>query len=94
MLDPSTIGQNLRPLTRAGLLRLAPDIADRRRRNVILTDKGRASLAGARPLWENAQALFERSYGQTAAADLRAQLRKIAFDLTFSADAPAAEVSP
>jgi DNA-binding MarR family transcriptional regulator len=84
VMDPSTIGQNLRPLEREGLVTLQADARDRRRRNVAITDKGLACFALAQPLWRAAQEHFEESFGSEAARDLRASLRSIADDPTFA----------
>ncbi len=77
MLDQSTIGQNLRPLEREGLIALVQGEADRRIRRVTLTKAGRARLAAARPLWVAAQEHFESGFGEHAAAELRAVLGTI-----------------
>ncbi len=78
VMDQSTIGQNLRPLEREGLVSLVQDASDRRSRRVKLTKMGRARIAAGRPLWEAAQARFESEFGKQAAADLRGVLLKIA----------------
>ena len=83
VMDASTIGQNLRPLEREGLLMLQPSGADRRRRCVALTKKGAARLAAALPLWEEAQGRFERKFGKRAAAELRTALSAIAQEPSF-----------
>jgi DNA-binding MarR family transcriptional regulator len=78
VMDQSTIGQNLRPLQRDGLITLVLDKADRRRRLVKLTKHGRSRLATARPFWQAAQARFEGDFGMQEAAKLRATLLNIA----------------
>jgi DNA-binding MarR family transcriptional regulator len=78
VMDQSTIGQNLRPLERDGLVALEQDEVDRRRRHVKLTRKGRARIAAAQPLWHEAQTRFEDTFGSQQAADLRAVLLSIA----------------
>ena len=78
VIDQSTIGQNLRPLQRDGLVTLERDQADRRTRLVKLTRAGRSRLADARPLWLAAQEKFEVSFGKRAAAELRNLLASIA----------------
>jgi DNA-binding MarR family transcriptional regulator len=83
VMDQSTIGQNLRPLEREGMVSLEQDARDRRRRYVKLTKKGRARIALARPLWEEAQARFEDHFGKQQAADLRAVLLSIAREPAF-----------
>lgn len=87
VMDQSTIGQNLRPLEREGLVALEQDANDRRRRHVKLTKKGRSRVAAARPLWEEAQARFENHFGAVRAADLRSVLSNIAHDPAFIGDA-------
>jgi DNA-binding MarR family transcriptional regulator len=85
--DQSTIGQNLRPLEREGLVALEQDAQDRRRRHVKLTRKGRSRIALARPLWQEAQARFEDYFGAERAADLRTVLLSIARDPVLGAAA-------
>jgi DNA-binding MarR family transcriptional regulator len=80
VMDQSTIGQNLRPLQRDGLVTLERDETDRRSRRVKLTRTGRARLADARPLWLAAQEKFEDGFGRRAAAELRNVLVGIAGD--------------
>ena len=61
VLDQSTIGQNLRPLEREGLIALVPDPADRRSRRIKLTKAGRARLRrGAAALERRTAAIRER----------------------------------
>jgi DNA-binding MarR family transcriptional regulator len=80
VMDQSTIGQNLRPLQRDGLVTLERDEADRRSRLVKLTRAGRSRLTDARPLWLAAQEKFENGFGKRAAAELRNLLVDIAGD--------------
>jgi DNA-binding MarR family transcriptional regulator len=86
VMDQSTIGQNLRPLERDGLISLEQDATDRRRRHAKLTRKGRSRFAAAQPLWNAVQARFESSFGKQEAADLRAVLLKIARDQSLSGE--------
>ena len=83
VMDQSTIGQNLRPLEREGLIALVTDASDRRSRRVKLTKTGRAQLAAALPLWRIAQQRFESGFGKRAAAELRTVLGTIARDQTL-----------
>lgn len=78
VMDQSTVGQNLRPLQRDGLVVLEQDEADRRSRRVMLTPTGSARLDAARPLWREAQEKFETEFGAAAAAELRNVLAGIA----------------
>jgi DNA-binding MarR family transcriptional regulator len=83
VMDHSTIGQNLRPLDREGLVTLAADASDGRRRRVKLTREGRSRLEAAQPLWRQVQARFEHRFGEQPAADLRATLMSIAREPSF-----------
>jgi len=83
VMDQSTIGQNLRPLEREGLIALVTDETDRRSRRVKLTRTGRARVAEALPLWRSAQQHFESGFGKRAAAELRTVLGAIARDQTL-----------
>ncbi|WP_199900064.1 MarR family winged helix-turn-helix transcriptional regulator [Rhodopseudomonas sp. B29] len=85
VMDQSTVGQNLRPLEREGLVKLVRDDTDSRRRLVTLTRKGRGRLDAARPLWRAAQDRFEARLGRDKAAALRETLLGIAFDPELSA---------
>jgi DNA-binding MarR family transcriptional regulator len=78
IMDRSTLGQNLRPLERDRLVAWEPCVADRRRKLVILTEKGRARRMRARSLWRAAQERFERTVGTAEAASLRGILLGIA----------------
>ncbi|WP_454727006.1 MULTISPECIES: MarR family winged helix-turn-helix transcriptional regulator [Cupriavidus] len=80
VMDRSTLGHNLGPLERDGLIELAASEADRRSKHVVLTAQGRARLAAARRLWLAAQKRFERRFGAAEAAALRAVLLEIAAD--------------
>src|ERR1700753_3154278 len=84
-LDQSTIGQNLRPLEREGLVALVQDEADRRSRRIQLTKAGWARFTEARPLWQEAQEQFESSFGKRAAAELRSVLATVVHDPSLAA---------
>ncbi len=71
-LDRSTMGRNLDPLERRGLVRLAPDPGDGRARIVLLTEAGRALLAQALPHWRAAQARIDARLAPGALAALGA----------------------
>jgi DNA-binding MarR family transcriptional regulator len=50
-MDRTTLTAALKPLERRGLVKIANDPNDRRSRILILTEKGRALLARALPVW-------------------------------------------
>ncbi len=54
VMDRTTLTRNLKPLEKRGLIRVEPG-ADQRERIVALTAAGRTALAGAHPLWLEAQ---------------------------------------
>lgn len=76
-MDRTTLTRNLRPLVRRGLARTRPG-RDSRVREVELTDRGRAALSEAIPLWERAQ-------GRVAAALGRPRMRRLLRDLDEAA---------
>jgi DNA-binding MarR family transcriptional regulator len=84
VMDQSTIGQNLRPLEREGLIALVQDEADRRSRRVTLTKAGCGRIVIGLPLWSAAQERFEHGFGQRAAAELRTVLGTIARDQSLA----------
>jgi DNA-binding MarR family transcriptional regulator len=78
VMDRSTLGHNLRPLERDDLLVLRLSPADRRKRHVALTKKGKSTLLRARRLWRSAEGRFEKIFGKRHATELRAALLNIA----------------
>jgi DNA-binding MarR family transcriptional regulator len=78
VMDRSTLGHNLRPLQRDGLVVLRLAKGDRRKRHVELTSRGGAALRRAKTLWRRAEGHFERVFGKREAADLRTILLSIA----------------
>jgi len=77
VMDRSTLGHNLRPLEKSGLVALAVHPEDRRAKRLVLTSDGEAKLKEARPLWRKAQNEFEGAYGRAPAAELRALLQRV-----------------
>src|ERR1700686_1481649 len=84
VMDRSTLGQNLRPLERDRLGGWGPSDPDRRRKLVVLTEKGRAKQMRAISLWRAAQERFERRVGAAEAARLRDILLGIAANSEFT----------
>jgi len=80
VLDRSSLGRNLEPLTREGYVAVRSDTIDRRSRRVELTDSGRSKLAESNRLWRKAQDRFESVYGAERAAALRLALAEIFSD--------------
>jgi DNA-binding MarR family transcriptional regulator len=69
-MDRTTLGRNMLPLQRQGLVGVAAG-EDARRRELVLTPAGRVLLARAREHWRAAQVEFETVFGKAPAADLR-----------------------
>jgi DNA-binding MarR family transcriptional regulator len=84
VLDRSTLGQNLRPLERDRLVAWEPSDADRRRKLVILTERGRVKGMQARSLWRAVQERFERTIGKAESANLRRILLGIAGNIELA----------
>jgi len=78
VMDRSTLGHLFRPLEKRGLVTLEVSKRDRRSRNIVLTQAGKAAVAKARPRWAAAQRRFESTFGQDAALELRTVLKEIA----------------
>ena len=72
-LDRSTLGRNLRPLLKAGLVAMEGG-EDRRAHTLALTDAGRALLDKAIPLWRDAQRHVSEKLGREKTRALRAVL--------------------
>lgn len=70
-MDRTTLGRNLQPLERDGLIAVAPDPEDRRSRILAVTGEGRARLARTRPLWAAAQQELESRFGPDRTQALR-----------------------
>ena len=83
-MDRTTLGRNVLPLQRDGLVELAPVDADRRRKNLRLSPLGTKRLRAAQPAWHAAQQAFETRYGADRARALRELLRAVALDTTVS----------
>ena len=77
VMDRTTLGRNIRPLERDGLISIEPDSADRRSKLVRLTRAGDARLRRALKSWAAAQKRFEGSYGGKRASELRQRLRAV-----------------
>ena len=78
VMDRTTLGRNVLPLERDGLISIAPSPTDRRAKELRLTKAGEKRLQQARAAWSQAQERFETSFGIKRAAELRAMLRAVA----------------
>ncbi len=69
-MDRTTLTRNLRPMERAGWIKIGLG-PNRRSRSVAITDAGRRVFETAFPLWQEAERRFRRGLGRETAADLR-----------------------
>ena len=76
-MDRATMGHNLRPLERDGLITIRVGAVDRREREVALSDLGRHSEAAGRTEWVRAQKLFEKQFGAEDAMAMRRVMDRI-----------------
>ncbi|WP_241073912.1 MarR family winged helix-turn-helix transcriptional regulator [Achromobacter insuavis] len=75
--DRATMGHNLRPLERDGLVRIAVGKQDRREREIALTDVGRDAETAGRMAWQRAQQQFEAAFGKEDALAMRRIMHRI-----------------
>jgi len=75
--DRATMGHNLRPLERDGLLNVKKIQADGRVRVVSITARGCEALLVAETGWRQAQHEFERKFGADDAVALRSMMNRI-----------------
>ena len=94
VMDRATLGRNILPLQRDGLIEIVASAADRRRRELRLTDAGLARYEAALECWAGAQLRFEAVFGGERAAALRALLREVvASDFATAPDAVPGEAA-
>ena len=78
VLDRTTLGRNILPLERDGLIAIEPSATDARSKELRLTRKGAARLGPALKQWAEAQKRFEAVYGGERTAQLRSLLHGVA----------------
>jgi len=77
VMDRTTLGRNIRPLHRDGLIAIGPGETDRRRKELRLTRAGVQRFQAAQKGWIKAQAKFEHAFGQKRAKALRTLLEDV-----------------
>lgn len=77
VMDRTTLGRNIVPLQRRGLISVETGRADRRSKELHLTKAGLARLGEAAKAWRQAQTEFGAVFGAERAAELRALLRAV-----------------
>ena len=77
VMDRTTLGRNILPLQRDGLISVGPGRSDRRSKELRLTESGQARFRLALKGWTEAQAQFERTFGVRRARALRTLLDEV-----------------
>jgi DNA-binding MarR family transcriptional regulator len=77
VMDRTTLGRNILPLQRDGLIEVVASPADRRRRELRLSQAGAEKHRRAVERWTVAQARFDAVFGSERAAGLRDLLREV-----------------
>jgi len=77
VVDRTTLGRNIRPLERDGLITITPGRTDRRIKELRLTATGDQRFNETRQAWVEAQRSFETGFGPERAAELRGLLHAL-----------------
>jgi len=77
VMDRTTLGRNILPLEREGLITITPGRTDRRSKELRLTDAGVERLRAGREGWREAQTRFAVAFGDERARGLRALLGEV-----------------
>jgi DNA-binding MarR family transcriptional regulator len=77
VMDRTTLGRNILPLQRDGLIEVAAAADDRRRRELRLSEAGVEKQRAASDCWAVAQERFDDVFGSERAARLRGLLREV-----------------
>ncbi len=77
VIDRTTLGRNIRPLERDGLITITPGRTDRRIKELRLTAAGDQRFDETYDAWVEAQRTFETGFGAERAAELRGLLRAL-----------------
>jgi len=78
VMDRTTLGWNILPLERDGLIAVERGRRDRRSKTLRLTEAGAARFREAVKEWAQAQKQFEAVFGAERTVDLRALLHAVA----------------
>src|SRR5438445_13793432 len=70
VMDRTTLGRNILPLERDGLITIEPVASDRRSKELHLTKAGDKRFEAARQGWMKAQARIESAFGSKRTSEL------------------------
>jgi DNA-binding MarR family transcriptional regulator len=89
VIDSTTLGRNIVPLQRDGLIAVVRGVSDRRSKELHLTDVGLERLNEAWAHWAKAQAGFDAAFGSRQDSELRTLMRAVTTtDLLVAAAEP------
>jgi DNA-binding MarR family transcriptional regulator len=74
VMDRTTLGRNILPLERDGLIAVEQGSRDRRSKELRVTEAGEARFRAGMKGWAQAQRQFEKAFGEKRTADMRAIL--------------------
>ena len=77
VIDRTTLGRNILPIEREGLIAVKPSAFDRRSKELRLTPAGEKRFREARKFWVEAQVQFESAFGERRSGDLRTLLHTL-----------------
>ena len=78
VMDRTTLGRNILPLERDGLVIVEQGSRDRRSKELRVTEAGEARFRAGMKGWVEAQRQFEKAFGAKRTADMRALLHAVA----------------
>jgi len=78
VMDRTTLGRNILPLERDGLIAVEQGSSDRRSKELRVTKAGEARFRPGVKGWVQAQRQFEKAFGAKRTADMRALLHAVA----------------
>jgi DNA-binding MarR family transcriptional regulator len=91
VMDRTTLGRNILPLQREGLIAVTQGAVDRRSKELYLTNVGLKRLSEAWSYWAKAQAGFDAAFGSSKDSELRALMRAVtSTELVAAATGPSA----
>ena len=78
VMDRTTLGRNILPLERDGLIAVEQGRHDRRSKELRVTEAGEAGFRSAMKGWREAQRRFEAAFGAERTAEIRSLLHAVA----------------
>ena len=77
VMDRTTLGRNILPLERDGLIAVEQGSSDRRSKELRVTKPGEARFRAGVKGWVQAQRQFEKAFGAKRTADMRSLLHAV-----------------